>query len=202
MSRRLIILGGGGHAHSVADVALSLDTTRQLLFVDPVATDGQMILGFPVIQEMPVDENSDYFVAIGNNLKRSELLDNITGQNIISIVANDAHIGKDVRLAGGVFIGHQAYIGPEVNIAEGVIINTRAIIEHEVSMDRYSQVGPQAIIAGRTKIGTNTFIGLAARVIDRLSIGPNVVVGAGAVVVKDIDSPGTYIGIPARRNNE
>ena len=34
---------------------------------------------------------------------------------------------------------------------------------------------------------------------NNIKIGTDVVIGAGAVVVKDIEAPGTYVGVPARK---
>ena len=48
-------------------------------------------------------------------------------------------------------------------------------------------------------IGDNTWIGAGATISNNIHICEGCMIGAGAVVVKDIDLPGTYIGVPARR---
>jgi acetyltransferase-like isoleucine patch superfamily enzyme len=49
------------------------------------------------------------------------------------------------------------------------------------------------------EIGEGTWIGAGSTISNNVTICPGCVIGAGAVVVKDIDIPGTYIGVPARR---
>lgn len=43
------------------------------------------------------------------------------------------------------------------------------------------------------------YISTGVRIIGPVHITDNVVLGANAVVVKDINEPGTYVGVPARK---
>jgi UDP-N-acetylbacillosamine N-acetyltransferase len=196
---KLVILGGGGHAHSVADVVLAADPDRELVFVDPQAGEGATIFGFPVVHETPDENDAEYFVAVGDNIRRRKLIDELAGKKLAKVIAPDAHIGTDATIGEAAFIGHEAYIGPEVHVGNGTIVNTRSILEHEVKIGEYSSITPAVTIAGRCKIGGNVFVGLGARIIDQLSVCDNVVIGAGAVVVDEITEPGTYVGIPAKK---
>ena len=47
-------------------------------------------------------------------------------------------------------------------------------------------------------IGNDVFIGTGAKIIGGVTIGDNVKIGANAVVVKDIPSGCTALGIPAK----
>jgi acetyltransferase-like isoleucine patch superfamily enzyme len=49
-----------------------------------------------------------------------------------------------------------------------------------------------------TKIGNHVSIGSNATILP-VTICDNVVIGAGAVVTKNITSPGTYVGNPAKK---
>lgn len=52
---------------------------------------------------------------------------------------------------------------------------------------------------GVATIGQRCFISSGVRIIGPVHITDNVVLGANAVVVKDINEPGTYVGVPARK---
>ena len=56
-----------------------------------------------------------------------------------------------------------------------------------------------AHIAGTVTVGQSTWIGAGAVVSNNLRICDNVMIGAGAVVIRDIEEPGTYVGVPARK---
>jgi UDP-perosamine 4-acetyltransferase len=47
-------------------------------------------------------------------------------------------------------------------------------------------------------VGEQSFLGVGCKVIPEIRIGERVTVGAGAVVICDIDSDATAVGVPAR----
>jgi UDP-N-acetylbacillosamine N-acetyltransferase len=198
----IVIYGAGGHARSVADVLLAKSSDISIIFVDGNAQPGEKIYGFDVVAEIEPDSDKHYFVAIGDNEKRRAIRESLGSLATMSVIATDAHLGKDSVIEPGAFIGHETYIGPLARVGEGSIINTRAIIEHEVQIGINSQVGPGAIIGGRAIIGDRVLIGLGARIIDSIAICSNTVIGAAATVVDSIPSPGTYVGTPARNISE
>lgn len=201
IAQKLVILGFGGHARSVADVALSLGYNA-LCFIDANARLGEQFLGHPVLPEWEcVDiEIADFFVASGDNEQRKRLCQKLVHQQqrLVSLVSPSATIGAGSEINPGTFVGHQAHIGPMAKIGQGCIINTAAVVEHECLVGDFSHVSINAALAGRSKIGQHVMIGAGATVIDGVSITDSVVVGAGAVVVASIETPGTYVGVPAR----
>ena len=50
---------------------------------------------------------------------------------------------------------------------------------------------------GKPKIGDNVRIGVGARVLGKITIGDNVKIGANSVVVRDVPSNCTVVGVPA-----
>jgi acetyltransferase-like isoleucine patch superfamily enzyme len=63
----------------------------------------------------------------------------------------------------------------------------------------YVHISVGAHVCGSVEIGEGTWIVAGSTISNNVIICPGCVIGAGAVVVKDIDIPGTYIGVPARR---
>ena len=53
---------------------------------------------------------------------------------------------------------------------------------------------------GDVFIDEDCWIGTGAIVSNNVNICGGCMIGAGAVVIKDIDEPGTYVGVPARKN--
>jgi UDP-N-acetylbacillosamine N-acetyltransferase len=202
--KRLVIFGCGGHARSVADVALS-SGILELLFVDRNARPAERVLGFPVITDAEFASlhmrKPSVIVALGDNREREQVFDGLvkSGFSAIALVAHDAHRGVGVAIGVGSFVGSGAHLGPEASIGQNTIINTRAVIEHGARVEAHSHVSVNATLAGFVHIGERVMIGVGATVIDRVSICSETVVGAGSVVVEDIVEPGTYVGIPARR---
>lgn len=195
----LLILGFGGHARAVADVALSLGYSK-LVFFDAHARVGEMFLEHPVVNVVP-DGSWVCMPASGRSEIRSQQLADAEkrGWEVATLVSPSATIGAGAVIGRGSLVAHHAHVGPMAAVGDGCIINTGAVVEHECRVGRYSHISVNATVAGRVHIGENVFVGAGAVVIDQLSVCDNVTVGAGGVVVRDILQDGTYIGTPAKR---
>ncbi len=86
----------------------------------------------------------------------------------------------------------------------------RVLPSGELIFNRYEKAGyldcgegtsvyDTSVVMGDVKIGKNTWVGAGVTVSNNVSICDDCMIGAGAVVIKDIDEPGTYVGIPAKR---
>jgi UDP-N-acetylbacillosamine N-acetyltransferase len=197
----LVLLGFGGHARSVADVALTAGYIR-LLFVDQNAVDGECFLEFPVQRAMPPQDGGwVYMSCAGDNHRRLTQIHEMAAANLplATIVSPLATVGRGAAVAAGCFVGHHAHIGPLARLGAGCIINTGAVVEHDCVLGECAHVSVHSCVAGYGRLGDRVFLGAGAVVIDRVSVTSDVVVGAGAVVVTSIDSAGVYVGIPARK---
>ncbi|HSW93398.1 MAG TPA: NeuD/PglB/VioB family sugar acetyltransferase [Gammaproteobacteria bacterium] len=200
LKKSLVIYGCGGHARSLADVALS-NGIEQLIFVDNDARDNEKQFGFDVVKNFSLEKTTECILALGDNKQRAALFDSLKN-NIISLISIHAHIGKNAEIAKGVFVGNGAHIGPNAKIGENTIINTHAVVEHDCVIGKHSHISVNAVVAGKSTVGDFVMIGTGATVIDRIKMCSHVTVGAGAVVVRDITEPGTYVGVPARKTEK
>ncbi|MDR0291619.1 MAG: NeuD/PglB/VioB family sugar acetyltransferase [Elusimicrobium sp.] len=189
---KIILVGCGGHARSVADVLLSDNPSAEIIFVDVNAGDGEKIFGFPVLKKMPAAA-ARVHCAVGDNLKRKA----VWRKTNMSVISKDAYISPSAKVGRGVFIGRGAHIGPLAEIGDGCIINTSCVIEHSARVGNFCHVSVGTIICGRVELGDNVFAGAGSVVKDAVRICSNVTVGAGAAAVKNIAAAGVYTGVPA-----
>ncbi len=200
--KKLLILGFGGHARSVADVALACGYD-ELLFVDANAAPNEHFLDHPVQTSLQgLDESwVEAFAASGNNQQRSSQHQSIlrSGMQPVCLVSPLATIGVGSVIRPGCFVGHHAHIGPMTSIGHACIINTGAMVEHEARVGDYSHVSVNSTLAGRSRLGSFSMLGAGATMIDGVSVTDEVTIGAGAVVIASIELSGTYVGVPAYR---
>jgi len=200
--RGLLIFGFGGHARSVADVAL-VSGISDFCFVDTNAQNGESFLGHPVIKrwESDLPEGWFAFIAAGDNLRRQQQYELIKacGWPIATLIAPSATIGVNSKIEEGCLIAHQAHVGPMATVGVGSIINTGSIVDHESSIGDFTHVSVNATIAGRSRIGSFVIVGAGATVIDGVEVSDHVAIGAGAVVNRSLEQQGIYVGVPARR---
>ncbi|MGQ9557258.1 MAG: acetyltransferase [Desulfurispora sp.] len=202
LQQGLLILGFGGHARSVGDVALRIGFT-DLLFVEQNAQQGESFHGFKVVKELPlvIPENWLAFAAAGDYKYRMQQLKALGLKKfpIATIISPLAYVGLGTTVAAGTFVAHKAYLGPMVSVGSGCIINTGAIVEHDCKIGDFSHISINATIAGKCTVGKRVFIGAGATIIDKVNIADDVIIGAGATVVDDISEPGVYVGVPAKQ---
>ncbi|MGY2285485.1 NeuD/PglB/VioB family sugar acetyltransferase [Pseudomonas gingeri] len=200
----LLILGFGGHARSVADVALAEGLT-QLCFIDECARPDEHFAGFEVLTSWSGELPDGWAVlpASGDNRKRQALCQWTVerGWPLATLIASTATIGFGAVLGAGCFVGRHAHVGPMSRLEQGCIVNTGAVIEHEVTVGEYTHVSVRACVAGRSQVGRQCFLGAGSIVIDGLNIANGVTLGAGACATRSLEVPGVYVGIPARRIN-
>jgi UDP-N-acetylbacillosamine N-acetyltransferase len=197
----LVLLGFGGHARSVADVALTAGYGR-LWFVDDNAAEGERFLDFPVQRLMPQDAgNWVYMPCAGDNRRREAQIRQLIDANltVATIISPTATIGHGSSIGPGCFIGHHAHVGPLAKLGAGCIVNTGGIVEHDCIVGDCVHVSVNSILAGKSSLGDRVFLGAGAVVIDGISVGSDVTIGAGAVVAESIQLPGIYAGVPARK---
>jgi len=200
MTTGLLILGFGGHARSVADVALATGV-QSLVFVDDNARDGEQFLGFPVRREFvgPMPEGWSCMPASGDNRQRKLQVEaaRAAGWRIATLISPHATVGVGATIADGCFVAHHGHVGPMARIGACCIVNTGGIVEHECIVGDYVHVSVNTTVAGRCQVGDFVFLGAGATIIDGIAITGDTMVGAGSVVIASIDRPGTYVGAPA-----
>jgi UDP-N-acetylbacillosamine N-acetyltransferase len=200
--RGLLILGLGGHARSVADVAIA-SGYETLLFVDENAADGEEVLTFPTRRtfEGSLDAGWLCLPASGNNHRRQAQVNEAraAGWLLATLIAPSATLGAGARVDPGSFVGHHAHVGPTVRIGTACILNTGCVVDHECTIGDYVHVSVNATVAGRCRVGDFSFLGAGSTVIDGTTIAADVTVGAGGLVISSIDLAGTYVGSPVKR---
>lgn len=200
-NKGLLVLGFGGHARSVADVALASGVT-QLCFIDANAKPNESFCSFPVKTALDCELPEGWLVipAAGDNQKRIEQCEwaNQQGWPLATLVSPTATISVGAQIGEGSFIGHHAHVGPMASVGRGCILNTGAIIEHECVVGDYSHVSVGAVVAGRSRIGVRCFLGAGSTVIDGLRVTDDVMLGAGACAHRSLEKAGTYVGVPAK----
>lgn len=202
MSKKLIIIGAGGHGKVVCDIAQKLNVYKSIAFLDDANI--KEIMGVSVVGKVSDAEKfinkADIFVAIGNNKVRKDFIEKLIsmGASIPVLVHPNAVIGSHVEIGVGSVVMAGAVINPCVQIGKGVIVNTCASIDHDSVVGDFCHISIGSRVAGTVNIGENCFLGAGAVTKNNVSICADCVVGAGAVVVKNIEEKGTYVGVPAK----
>lgn len=197
---KLIIIGASGHGKVVADIA-RLNGYSDIVFLD----DDESIkecAGYPVVGTSNEAPAGEVFVAVGNAKTRKKLMERFEDRTHPILIHPSAVLAADVEIGDGTVVMAGAVINPGARIGKGCIVNTSSSIDHDCEVGDYSHISVGAHLAGTVIIGKETWIGAGATVSNNVCICGGCMIGAGAVVIKDIDEPGTYVGVPAKQIKE
>jgi sugar O-acyltransferase (sialic acid O-acetyltransferase NeuD family) len=108
------------------------------------------------------------------------------GYQFRSVIATNAIVAAECRLAQGVQILPGAIVNTDAELGENVLINSGAIIEHDCLLQAHTVISPGAVLCGGVHCGVNAYVGAAATVIQGIRLGENSIAGAGSTVVQNL----------------
>lgn len=194
----IILLGIGGHAHSVVDSIEQLDKYRIIGFLDTEEMQGKHFRDYRVLgtdgelERYYADGVRNAFVTIGflgHGNVRNRLysrLKNI-GYKLPNIIDDTAIIASDAILEDGIFVGKKAVVNANAQIKKMCIINTGAIVEHDCFVGEFSHISVGSVLCGEVQVGQESFVGANATVIQGRHIGDKCIVGAGMTIRKNVE---------------
>jgi sugar O-acyltransferase (sialic acid O-acetyltransferase NeuD family) len=197
---RLLILGAGGHGRVAADAALA-DGWRSVVASDrdPARWGSALLPQVPVLSiEEAVARSTVVHVAIGSASSR-EREAKAVGLPLATIVHPHASVSTHARLDPGCLLTARSVVAPGARIGTCVIVNHGAVVDHDVLVGDYTHIAPLVSLGGGVRIGCRVLVGSGVSVLPGVRIGDDIVIGAGAVVCEDLEAPGVYAGVPARR---
>jgi UDP-perosamine 4-acetyltransferase len=204
----VVLLGGGGHARVVADVAglLGWHVVGIVAPVAPAATDWAdcppWLGGDDVLPHLDV-RGVSLINAVGGGsdalVRRRIFVDaKRHGLTFATICHPSATIGAATVLGEACQVMAGAIIQPGTSLGANVLVNTAASIDHDNCIGDHAIVAPRAVLGGGVDVGENAFIGMGAVVLPNLRVGQGALVAAGAVVTRDVAAGTRVFGCPAR----
>lgn len=206
----LVILGAGGFAREVAwlvsDINQFRPNTWNIVGFWEFGSEriGQNINDIPIISSEQVGQYLPGLyavVGIGDpKIKQRAVQDAVRlGCKFPILIHPDVRYDTNtVEFGPGAIICAGNILTVNITVGSHVIVNIDCTIGHDSIIEDYVTISPGCHLSGYTTIHKGAYIGTGAVTVERHSIGANSIIGAGAVVVKDIPSNVTAVGIPAK----
>ena len=184
MSKRVIVIGAGGHGRSVAEAILLLGRDELVGFVDDGADADAKVWGYPILGRTDslhtLRKHADaVVVAIGNNAVREKLHAQVreAGFELLSVIHPTAFVSPTAALGSGCAVMAGAVVGTEAHLGEGVIVNCGATVDHHCRVDAFGHLGVNACMAGGSVLGNRAWMQAGA------ALGYGVKIAADTVLV-------------------
>jgi sugar O-acyltransferase (sialic acid O-acetyltransferase NeuD family) len=200
--KKLILIGGGGHAKACVDVINSTDKFHIVGYFDKIQTI-EAKFDIPYLGD---DSNIDkyvndvaFLVTVGQiesaniRIRLYEYLSSIKAE-LATVISKHAIVSEFANIGNGTIIMHSAIIQSNVTIGNNCIINDRALIEHDVEIGNHCHISTGSILNGAVKVGNSTFIGSGAIIKNGLEIGDNATIGFGSLIKENIQNSQTWVG--------
>lgn len=208
MTEKAIIIGGGGHALSLAD-ATHGQQLEVVGFIAPTAADPVRALLPCLGHELAAADFAPDAVLLLNGIgssgpvsrHRSAYLEaREAGWRFARVAHRNASVsGIQVTQGDACQVMANAVINAGVALGDNVLVNSGAVVEHGCQIGSHSHVASGAIVCGDCRLGESVHIGAGATVLPGVRVGSGAVIAAGAVVTADVEPLTLVAGVPARR---
>lgn len=182
MSRRLLVVGAGGHGKSVGESALLGGEWDEVIFLDDNWPAQTMALGCELLGTIAdIGKAAAYcdgaIAAVGNNRLREQWLGQIeaAGIALVSVIHPRAWVSPSAVIGAGTAVMAGTVVGTVSVVGKGVIINANATVDHDVTVGDFAHLGVGVQLAGGVNVGARAWLQAGC------SCGYNVMVEEGAL---------------------
>jgi sugar O-acyltransferase (sialic acid O-acetyltransferase NeuD family) len=186
------LFGYGGHAREVAaqigeDVEFYVDDKYANHIAKPISSFN------PKTHQM--------MVAIGDSRARFDIVQLLPKETIYFTFIHPTALILDnnIEIGVGSFIGAYSILTTNIKIGKHALLNRANQIGHDSEIGDYFSTMPGAIVSGNVKIYDGVYLGTNSSIKEKLIIHSLTTIGMNSCVVKDIESPGVYAGVPAKK---
>ena len=169
MKEKIVLIGGGGHCHSVIDVIEQTNGYEIIGIVDVKENIGKKVLDYEIIAcdddlETIFQSCKNAVITVGqikSSILRVKLYNKLKeiGFNLPVIISPLAYVSKHAILEEGTVVMHHALINANANVGKNCIINTKALIEHDVTVGDNCHISTATILNGGVVVKENSFVG-------------------------------------------
>ena len=179
------------------DVVGILDDDDSLRTTD---IDGAHVLGpFELVQAY---RHAQVALCIGSGPARERAVGRLAGlgfdaSRYATLVHPSISIPEGCIVGRGSILLANVVLTADVFLGEHVVAKPGVVLTHDDVIEDFVTLAPGVCLGGSVRVGRGAFIGMNASVRDRSLVGAYSVIGMGAVVLKDVPTHETWVGVPA-----
>lgn len=192
-----VLMGAGGHARVVADLAIALGAKISGVCDPALANDGtEEWQGFKVLGD------DDFLLSVApdevlllngvgqlpGSAIRSDLFGRFSGLGFTfpPLVHPSAWVSPTATLNAGVQVMAGAIVQAGALVGCNTIVNTSSSVDHDSRIGASVHIAPGVTVCGDVMIGDDAFVGAGATIIQGINVRATGFVKAGSLVSEDV----------------
>lgn len=206
--KNIVIIGAGGVGRETSLIIQQineLEPTWNLIgFIDDNKDNwGKVINGYSVIGGIDslgfLTPDTYVLIAIANYEVKKKIVNKINNKlKFATIIHPKVWVHDYMTIGEGTIIYEGAILTSNIEIGNHVIISPKCGVGHDSIIKDYVSLLWNVNVSGNDIIEEGVMMGSGSTVIQGKKIGKGSNIGAGAVVIEDVDSFSTAIGVPAK----
>lgn len=191
-----VLIGAGGFAREIK--AHMGDSTIKCFVDDQFWKENHENI-YPLSEFDP--NKYEVLVAIGDSKDRFDMIQRLPKetQYFTFIHPSAQLLDNNIEIGEGSIICAGCILTTNIKIGKHTHLNLQTTIGHDCEIGNYFTTAPGVKISGNCKIYDCVYVGTNASIKQKISIHSLSIIGMNAAVVKNIEEPGIYVGIPAKK---
>ena len=205
---RLVIIGAGGHARSIAALLLASSLKHEEFHLEGFLDDNPDLLNTRIFDRPVLGSFADLVkiphdavvIGIGNNKIRYHLFDlhASRGEKFATIIHPSAVMGANVKVGMGTVVFARVMVNADAAIGDNVILSAGCTVGHDCVVASHSRIDSGAHLGGTVHVGEGAWIGAGSTIIHKRNIGDWTTLETKTVIAQDVASHATISGVPGR----
>ena len=206
--KNIVIIGAGGVGRETALIIKQINelqpTWNLIGFIDDNQSIwGKVINGYRVIGGIDslktLSQDTYIVIAIANYKVKKKIVNIINNKfKFATIIHPKVEIHDYIKIGEGTIIYEGSILTTNIKIGKHVIISPKCGIGHDSIIKDYASLLWNVNVSGNDVIEEGVMMGSGSTIIQGKKIGQCSTIGAGAVIIENIDSFSTAVGVPAR----
>lgn len=208
--KKLIIVGAGGFGREVLSYCFGMEARSKEWEIAGFLDDNPKALeGYPydwpifgTIQDYMPKDDEIFVMGIGfPTPTKMAIAQNLInkGAEFLTLIHRTTVLGLNTVVGKGSIMAPFSLLSSDVVVGDFVTFNAYASAGHDAMIQDGCTISSYGSIAGNVRLGKGVFVGLHGCILPGVNVGDYATIAAGSVVVKNVKSGTTAIGVPAKR---
>ncbi len=197
--KQLIILGAGGTAFDLVDIAHSMNKIKPTWNIlgyldDNLKLKDTIVYGYPVLGTIPdsINYNNAFFASSIGDAYRPQLRKSVRSKvpfpnnHFASLIHPTAVISDTAVIGDGAIIYPNVTISSMVKVGHDVFLCGNTFLGHECEISNHCILSVGNFLASDVHVEESCYLGVGVFVRHQISIGQNSLIGMGTKVVKNV----------------